>query len=303
MSQFVDTPNKAFTAGAARDMYVRVKLNGTSLATAGASDVSIGTQEEESFAAGDIVSVRLGTAQGTRKMIANGAITAGNPVYAAADGEVSGSGTVVEGYALEAAADDGDVIEVLMVPNADISAATAGTTAVGFEVDTDASTPKIKLLAQSGGSGDYTTTMTPEATLSADNEITVPEADGDTLAAIALAQTLTNKTLGLGTRFTVDTVAAAGSAQGDAGVLTADAINIVTGADATKGVVLPAAVAGSFVVVYSPTATHDLPIYPASGDDINDGSTDAAITATAQTLSILFAVDATTWAAVFTDGS
>jgi hypothetical protein len=37
--------------------------------------------------------------------------------------------------------------------------------------------------------------LKPEATLSGDNAIIVPEADGDVLCAIALAQTLTNKTL------------------------------------------------------------------------------------------------------------
>jgi len=303
MSQFVETPCRQFTAGAARDRFLRVKLSGTSLATAGASDVSIGTQEVESFAAADLVAVRLRSAQGTRKMVASGSITAGNAVYAAASGKVAGSGTVVEGYAIEAASTDGDVIEVLPIPNTDISATITGTNAVGFEVDADSSAPKIKLLAQSGGSGDFTTTLKPEATLSGDNAIIVPEADGDTLAAVALAQTLTNKTLGLGTRFTVDTVAAAGSAQGDAGALTADAINIVTGADGTKGVALPAAVAGSFVLVYNPTATNALPVYPASGDDINDGTTDAAVDTEGKTLSVFFAVDDTTWGAIYTADS
>ena len=303
MSQFVETPCRQFTAGAARDRFLRVKLSGTSLATAGASDVSIGTQEVESFAAADLVAVRLRSAQGTRKMVASGSITAGNAVYAAASGKVAGSGTVVEGYAIEAAATDGDVIEVLPIPNTDISATITGTNAVGFEVDADSSAPKIKLLAQSGGSGDFTTTLTPESTLSADNEITVPEADGDTLVAVALAQTLTNKTMGLGTRFTVATVAAAGSAQGDAGALTADAVNIVTGADGTKGVVLPAAVAGSFVIVYNPTATNALPVYPGSSDDINDGTTDAALDTEGKTLSIFVAVDDTTWGAIYTADS
>jgi len=195
MSQYVESPCRQFTAGAARDRFLRVKLSGTSLATAGASDVSIGTQETESFAATDIVPVRLSTAQGTRKMIASGAITPGNPVYAAASGKIAGSGTVVEGRALEAATTDGDVIEVLPIPNTDISATITGTNAAAFEVDADASTPKLAIQGQAAGTGDYTTTLKPESTLSADNAIIVPEADGDTLVAVALAQTLTNKTL------------------------------------------------------------------------------------------------------------
>ncbi len=195
MSQYVETPCRSFTAGAARDRFLRVKLSGTSLATAGVSDVSIGTQETESFATTDIVPVRLTTAQGTRKMVASGEITAGNPVYAAGDGKIAGSGTVVEGRALESATTDGDVIEVLGIPNTDISATITGTNAAAFEVDADAATPKIALSGQSGGAGDFTTTLKPETTLSADNTIIVPEADGDTLAAVALPQTLANKTL------------------------------------------------------------------------------------------------------------
>ncbi len=195
MSQYVESPCRQFTAGAARDRFLRVKLSGASLATAGASDVSIGTQEIESFAATDVVPVRLSTAQGTRKMIASGAITAGNPAYAAADGKIASSGTVVEGRALESATEDGDVIEVLPIPNTDISATITGTNAATFEVDADLAKPKLGMKGQAAGTGDFTTFLKPEATLSADNEIIVPEADGDTLAAVALAQTLTNKTL------------------------------------------------------------------------------------------------------------
>lgn len=116
-------------------------------------------------------------------------------MYAAANGKVATTGTIIEGKAMEAAAGDGSVFEVMPMHNADVASAITGTTAVGFVVDSDATTPKIKLLGQSGGTGDFTTTLKPESTLSGDNAIIVPEADGDTLAAVALAQTLTNKTL------------------------------------------------------------------------------------------------------------
>jgi len=303
MSQYVHAPIRQFTAAATRAAHLRVYSNSGTLATAGASNMSIGVQEIESLATTDVVPVRLRTAEGTVKMTAAGAISAGNPVYAAAGGKVASSGTIVEGIALEAATANDDIIEVMPTPNTDVSAATTGTTAAGFEVDSDAATPKIKLSGNAGGSGDYTTTILPESTLSGDNDIVCPEADGDVLVAIALAQTLTNKTLGLGTRFTVDTVAAAGSAQGDAGELTADAINIVTGADGTKGVVLPTAVAGSFVIVYNPTATNALPVYPNSSDDINDGTADAAVDTEGKTLSVFFAVDSATWGAIYTADS
>lgn len=95
-----------------------------------------------------------------------------------------------------------------------------------------------------------------------------------------------------------DSVAAAGSVQGDAGSLVVG-FNTVTAADGTKGVVLPAAVAGKRVDVYNSVATNGLKIYPASGGTINGGSADAAITIEGKTLATLIAVDSTNWAATF----
>lgn len=97
----------------------------------------------------------------------------------------------------------------------------------------------------------------------------------------------------------VTAVTAAGSAQGDATGLS-DGLNVVAGADGTKGVVLPAAVAGRQVSVYSSVATNGLKIYPATGDDINDGSANAAITIEGKTHAIFEAVDDATWAAIYT---
>lgn len=97
----------------------------------------------------------------------------------------------------------------------------------------------------------------------------------------------------------VATVAAAGSAQGDAAALTAG-VNVVTGADATKGVILPAAVAGLTIEVYNAVAANGLKVYPATGDDINDGSANAAVTIEGKTLARFVALDTSTWAAQFT---
>jgi len=199
MSQMIEGPRKTYLADAAIGVNLRVKISDATtkpptVSVAGASDPSTGVTEAAVLAAGP-VSILLANAQGTKKMSASEAITGGNSVYAAAAGQVASTGTVVEGEAQETTTAADDIFEVLGTHNSDISTAIAGTTAVGFEVDTDSSTPKIKLLAQAAGSGDFTTTLTPEAALSADNEITVPESDGDTLAALALAQTLTNKTL------------------------------------------------------------------------------------------------------------
>jgi hypothetical protein len=113
MSQFVETPCKTLEAGAAIAKNLRVVLSSGVLAAAGASDRMLGTMEIAALADGDKVPVRLRTAAGTRKMVASEAITAGNPVYAAASGKVAADGSIVEGIALEAAGADGDVIEVM----------------------------------------------------------------------------------------------------------------------------------------------------------------------------------------------
>lgn len=97
----------------------------------------------------------------------------------------------------------------------------------------------------------------------------------------------------------VATVAAAGSVQGDAAAL-ALGVNTVTGADGTKGVILPAATAGSVVEVYNAVATNGLKIYPATGDAINGGSANAAITIEGKTLAYLRNIDGDNWAAIFT---
>lgn len=99
----------------------------------------------------------------------------------------------------------------------------------------------------------------------------------------------------------VGTTAPAGSAQGDAAAIV-NQLTTSTG-DGTAGLVLPSAAAGLVRAVYNLHATAGLKIYPASGDDINDGTTDAAITIEGKTLAIFWAVDATTWAAIFTANS
>lgn len=121
MSQYVNTETKTFTAAGAVAQHLRVKTPGA-IAVAGASDVSLGTMDVPCLAAGPCT-VRLRTAQGTRKMVASEAIDAGDPVFAAASGKVGATGTICEGLALEAAGSDGDVIEVLPLNSGDIGSA------------------------------------------------------------------------------------------------------------------------------------------------------------------------------------
>lgn len=98
---------------------------------------------------------------------------------------------------------------------------------------------------------------------------------------------------------TPTTLAGAGSDLAGAGALEAG-INIVSGADGTVGVRLPAPTPGLFVAVYNLHATNGLKVYPHSGGDINDGTGDAAVTIEGKTLAEFFAIDATTWAAIYT---
>lgn len=71
------------------------------------------------------------------------------------------------------------------------------------------------------------------------------------------------------------TLAAAGSAQGDAGKITGQLV-FVTDADATKGVILPTVTNGKFIIVVN-TANAVLKIYPASGEKIQGGNANANI--------------------------
>lgn len=94
-------------------------------------------------------------------------------------------------------------------------------------------------------------------------------------------------------------VAAAGSTAGDAAALSYG-MNIVSAADGTKGVILPTGFPGAKVSVYSSVATNGLKVYPHTGGDINDGTTDAAVTIEGKTHSIFECMDGTTWAAIYT---
>jgi len=111
MSQFFETPVAPDTAAGAVGQYLRVKTPGA-VAVAGALEDSFGTMDLPCLAAGPC-SVRLKTAEGTRKMVAAGAITRGGYVYGAASGKVSAvANGNIEGIAKETVTTDGDIIEV-----------------------------------------------------------------------------------------------------------------------------------------------------------------------------------------------
>lgn len=91
----------------------------------------------------------------------------------------------------------------------------------------------------------------------------------------------------------VATVAAAGTNQATAAALSLG-FNYVTGADDTKGVKLPSAVAGMMVIIKVGPGD-DLKVYPNTGDKINGGSADAALTVVDDVCFTLIAKDATDW--------
>ena len=96
------------------------------------------------------------------------------------------------------------------------------------------------------------------------------------------------------------TIASAGSSQSDGTALVGGTMNNVTGADGTKGVVLPVGVAGDFIEVYNAVATNGLKIYPGTSGTINGGSANAAITIEGKTHAYFRNVDGTNWAAIYT---
>jgi secreted PhoX family phosphatase len=92
------------------------------------------------------------------------------------------------------------------------------------------------------------------------------------------------------------TVAATGSTQSDAASVS-DGFTLVTAADATKGVKLPAAIAGRTVILKNGAAAI-LKVWPASGDGINAIAVDSNYVLAANTSSLLVAYDSTTWYSV-----
>ena len=130
--------------------------------------------------------------------------------------------------------------------------------------------------------------------LSGDTQNRLGYALGDLNAGKQVANAINNSQAKVGT------IAAAGNSQGTATLIT-DTVSIVTGADGTKGVILPADdPVGALREVYSSVATNGLKVYPPTGGDINDGTANAAVTIEGKTLATFRKLDATTWAAQFT---
>lgn len=92
------------------------------------------------------------------------------------------------------------------------------------------------------------------------------------------------------------TVAATGSVQTDAAAL-GTGVNLVTGADATKGVILPTGANGKFILVKNNTNAV-LKVYPKTGGIINALSANAALSMAALTSAVFFTVDGLNWVTI-----
>jgi predicted RecA/RadA family phage recombinase len=127
------------------------------------------------------------------------------------------------------------------------------------------------------------------------NQLGVGTYAGLATAAAASGDDYVNTSLNAPTNLlAVAAVTAAGSAIGDAAQL-GQGLNVVTGADGTKGVILPTAVAGMQVIVKGVTAGV-LKVYPKTGSTINALSASAAISlASGATPAIFVASTSTQW--------
>lgn len=94
------------------------------------------------------------------------------------------------------------------------------------------------------------------------------------------------------------TVAAIGSSQGTAAPLVAGCLNLITGADGTVSCILPVALAGERLRVYSGTATNAVPVYAQTGGAINAGSVNASFSVTARKACEFECADGTNWIAI-----
>lgn len=127
-----------------------------------------------------------------------------------------------------------------------------------------------------------------------DKDFIAPPTGGDTLVGVASVQTLTNK----GIISPVQVLPAAGSSQVDAAAITAvsGALIHATGANAVKGIILPAGQVGKeYVIKNQDAANAVLLVYPPTGGSINALSANTAISMAAKASAVFMCIDGTVW--------
>ncbi len=117
MTSSIQGATRSYQVAVALAKFVRVKLDGAGKVVIAvlADNNWIGTTETKTFAADDLVSVRLRTAEGTKKMVSSEALVAGDEVFTAAAGKVgkTASGAFHVGICQSLSTADGDIVEVL----------------------------------------------------------------------------------------------------------------------------------------------------------------------------------------------
>lgn len=111
-----------FTASTAAFLRCYIDSSGyAAIADADKKSVGVATTGAPAWSgATSVNTLTLNHQVGAQTMVANGAISVGQKVYAAASGKVSSTGRVLEGVALTATSADGDYIQVVPEANVDI---------------------------------------------------------------------------------------------------------------------------------------------------------------------------------------
>lgn len=109
----VNTGSPSFPVNAALAPYLRVKKSAGYLVAAGSTDDELGTLEKRVLSTDTTAAVIPREESCVRYMVAKSSFSADTEVYAAADGKIDDTGTLIRGMALDASTGDGDVVRVL----------------------------------------------------------------------------------------------------------------------------------------------------------------------------------------------
>jgi hypothetical protein len=121
MSQHKDTGTVTMIASGAIAQFAHVTYANTGkVAQGGLADYPIGFAQNQAFADGDEVAVKLFTASGTTRAIAAGDFAVDDVLYGAANGRVDNDGgvndtAVAVGIALSLAGAAGDIVEIVPI--------------------------------------------------------------------------------------------------------------------------------------------------------------------------------------------
>ena len=151
--------------------------------------------------------------------------------------------------------------------------------------DSPAGTARVRAGAVANGDIELTTN---------DSTGTILLQAGAASTDVTIADNLVTVATGTKVVEATETLAATGSVQGDAALITEQTV-FVTGSDATKGVILPATpdVGVRYTIINTPGAV--LKLYPGSGDAIDNLGTNAAASLAANSVTDCYAISTSAW--------